>query len=135
MLEIAPRNPSRGQAIAELEAQHANLRELMDRCDELAAELLEGRGEATVLTREVMQLRLAFDVHNQYEETVLRPLIASTCPKPGIRIDGLFKHHVGEHHEMRGRLASDETTILRDVLASLRIHLDAEERYLMAVGL
>jgi hypothetical protein len=43
----------------------------------------------------------------------------------------MVEDHIAEHREMRTRLASPETAELRDVIETLRAHLDAEERYLL----
>lgn len=122
--------PSR--ALAELEAQHAALRGMMDRCDELADELDAGRMGPVQLTREVARLRLAFDAHNRFEEQLLRPVLLGTDSFGEVRVERMFEEHVGEHREIRVRLGSDATADLRAVIASLRAHLEAEERYFLS---
>ena len=121
--------PSR--ALAELAAQHAALRGMMDRCDELADELDAGRTGPTQLTREVARLRLAFDAHNKFEEQLLRPVLLGTDSFGEVRVERMFEEHVGEHRAIRVDLASNATSDLRAVIASLRRHLDAEERYFL----
>ncbi len=118
------------RALAELKAQHDLLRDMMDRCEDLADELEAGRCGPTQLMREVTRLRLAFDAHNKYEETLLRPvLLQSHSPE---KLEQLLADHVAEHRGMRSDLASPETAMLRQVIEHMRSHLEIEERYLLA---
>ena len=119
------------RARVELQAQHDALRGMMDRCLELADELDAGGMGPTQLLREVSRLRLAFDAHNQFEEQLLRPALLEGDAFAGIRIDRMVEDHINEHRAMRQQLASSETAVLRDVIETLRAHLDAEERYLL----
>lgn len=120
------------RALAELKAQHDALRGMMDRCEELADELDAGRSGPIQLTREVSRLRLAFEAHNTFEEQLLRPVLLGHDAFAEVRIERMIEDHVGEHREMRRRLHSNETSVLRDVIETLRAHLDAEERYLLS---
>jgi Hemerythrin HHE cation binding domain len=120
-----------GRALAELAAQHAALRGMMDRCEELADELDAGRSGPTQLTREVARLRLAFDAHNKFEEQLLRPVLLGTDAFGEVRVERMFEEHVGEHRAIRVGLGSNATAELRAVVADLRAHLDAEERYFL----
>ncbi len=120
-----------GRALAELKAQHDALRGMMSRCEDLADELDAGRMGPMQLTREVSRLRLAFDAHNIFEEQLLRPVLLEGDAFAAIRIERMVEDHVAEHREMRARMSSDETSVLRDVIDTLRAHLDAEERYLL----
>lgn len=119
-------------ALKELMAQHAKLREMMDHCEELADEA-DATGDPPIqLTREVAKLRLAFDAHNAFEEQLLRPVLLEQDAFGGVRIDHMIEQHVGEHRAIRGRLHSWVTEELREVIANLRAHLDAEERYFLS---
>ena len=118
-------------ALAELKAQHDVLRGMMDRCVDLADELDAGRSGPTQLTQEVARLRMAFDAHNTFEEQLLRPVLIETDAFALPRIDRMVEDHVVEHRTMREQLRLTETAILRDVVETLRAHLDAEERYLL----
>jgi len=120
------------QALAELQTQHDTLRGMMDRCDELADGLDAGQGNPIQLTREVARLRLAFEAHNAFEEQLLRPVLLEADAFADVRIDRMIEDHVSEHRTMRARLSSNETRALRDVIESLRAHLEAEERYFMS---
>jgi iron-sulfur cluster repair protein YtfE (RIC family) len=104
---------------------------MMARCEELADELDTGRMGPTQLMREVARLRLAFDAHNKFEEQLLRPALLEGDAFAGVRIDRMVDDHVNEHRAMRVQLATSETAVLRDVIETLRAHLDAEERYLL----
>lgn len=120
-----------GRALVELKAQHDVLRGMMSRCEELADALDAGRMGPTQLTREVARLRLAFDAHNAFEEQLLRPALLEGDAFAGVRIDRMVEDHIAEHREMRSRLNTTETAALRDVIETLRAHLEAEERYLL----
>ena len=122
--------PSR--ALAELQAQHDALRGMMDRCEELANELDAGRMGPMQLTREVSRLRLAFEAHNTFEEKLLRPVLLGSDAFAEVRIDRMVEDHVNEHRSMRAQLDTTQTSALRDVIETLRAHLDAEERYLLS---
>lgn len=118
-------------ALTELMTQHESLRAMMDRCDELADQLdLDGIGP-TQLLREVAKLRLAFDAHNVFEEQLLRPVLMSADAFGETRIERMVEEHVNEHRAMRSRLGSPVTAELREVIANLRAHLAAEERYFL----
>jgi len=127
----ALRNYPPSRALAELQAQHDALRGMMDRCEELANELEAGRMGPLQLTREVERLRLAFSSHNVFEEQLLRPVLRDNDAFADVRIDRMIEDHVGEHRAMHAQLANTETGALRDCIAMLRAHLDAEERYLL----
>lgn len=122
--------PSR--ALAELQAQHDALRGMMDRCEELANELDAGRMGPMQLTREVSRLRLAFEAHNTFEEKLLRPVLLGSDAFADVRIDRMVEDHVNEHRSMRAQLNTTQTSALRDVIETLRAHLEAEERYLVS---
>jgi iron-sulfur cluster repair protein YtfE (RIC family) len=120
-------------ALQELLAQHAKLREMMDRAEQLADELDGNDGDPSQLTREVARIRIAFDAHNTYEEQLLRPVLEEADAFAPVRIERMVAEHVAEHREMRKNLAAwTVTSILRDTLAGLRAHLDAEERYFLS---
>jgi hypothetical protein len=126
--------PSR--ALAELAAQHAAqhaaLRGMLDRCDDLADELDAGRVGPMQLTREIARLRLAFDAHNRFEEQQLRPVLLRAGAFGEIRVDPMAEAHAAPHRAIRAELLSSATADLRGVLASLRAHLRAEERYFLS---
>ena len=72
-----PTTPS--GALAELAAQHARLRDMIERCEDLADGVDAGHVEPAQLLGEVVALRIAFDTHNQFEEQLLRPAPSSEC--------------------------------------------------------
>lgn len=120
------------KALAELVAQHDVLRGLMDRCEDLANELdARPSGDPIPLTRELARLRLAFDAHNKFEEQLLRPVLLEHDSFGPVRVERMVEDHVHEHRTMSQRLGSPATESLRDVIETLRAHLDAEERYLL----
>ena len=125
-----PLTPAR--ALDTLAAQHATLREMIDRCEELADEVDAGTAAASQLLREVARLRIAFDEHNQFEEQLLRPLLLDVDWLGAVRVSRMVEDHVEEHRAMRLGLAATPTGDLRGVLANLRDHLATEERYFLS---
>jgi hypothetical protein len=124
------KSPSR--VLAELSAQHAALRGMMERCEQLADQLDAGRMGPLQLMREVERLRLAFDAHNRFEEQLLRPVLLEADGFGDARVERMVHEHVSEHRAMRGQLASPATAELRAAIAALREHLEAEERYFVS---
>lgn len=122
-----------GRILVELEAQHAELRKMMDRCEESIDELEQGRIDVADIARETARLRLAFTAHNTFEEQSLRPILLANDAFGIVRCDRMIEDHIAEHRELRERMqaATDSTAHLRDVIETLRAHLDAEERYLL----
>ena len=118
--------------LTELTKQHDAIRQIMDRCEQLADELDEGRGDPSQLTREVAKLRLAFDAHNRFEEQLLRPVLREMDAFGDVRIDRMIADHVGEHHAVREQLGDGPTAMLRSAIDTLRVHLQAEERYFLS---
>ena len=115
----------------ELTRQHRALREMMDRCEALAHGVDRG-GDPVALTREVARLRTAFGEHNEFEERLLRPMLYAHDAFATARIDRMVEDHVAEHSAMRAQLRDDTpSAVLREVIDTLRVHLDAEERYLL----
>ena len=117
-----------GRALATLAAQHANLRERIDRCEDLADQVDAGTGAVSDLVGAVARLRAVFDEHNQFEEKLLEPLMLDADWLGAVRVSRMIEDHVEEHREMRQGLAATPTAELRGVLASLRDHLATEER-------
>lgn len=119
------------QALRELRAQHDALRGLLDTCERVADALDIGEATPPQLQQEVVLLRIAFDAHNDFEEQLLRPLLRQADAFAEARITRLVDDHVAEHRAMRAHLVANETTELREVIDTLRAHLEAEERYLL----
>jgi iron-sulfur cluster repair protein YtfE (RIC family) len=104
----------------------------MSRCEELADVLDANGGDPAGLLHEIERLREAFATHNSYEEKILRPVLLAEDRYGAVRVDRMVEDHVNEHAEMRTRLSSPVTADLRDVIETLRAHLEAEERYLLS---
>ena len=123
--------PSR--ALSELISQHDSLRCMMDLCEDLANHLdAHPDGDPGPLTRELARLRLAFDAHNKFEEQLLRPVLLEHDAFGPVRVQRMVDDHVDEHRAIGARLEAPATAALRDVIETLRAHLDAEERYLLS---
>jgi hypothetical protein len=121
-----------GQALGALSDQHAKLRDMMDRCEELADALDAERISPDRLLREVARLRLAFDAHNELEERLLRPVLLDAEWLGAVRVSRMVEDHVEEHRAMRQQLGSGATSDLRAVIANLRAHLAGEERMFLS---
>ena len=125
-----------GRALDTLAAQHTTLREKIYRCEALADDVDAGIAGAADLLREVAQLRIAFDEHNQFEELLLRPLLLDVEWLGPARVSRMVEDHVEEHRAMRRGLAATPTATptgeLRGVLASLLDHLATEERHFLS---
>lgn len=123
---------NRTTALAELIDQHDQLRVIMDHCEDLADALDAIPGtDPEPLLREIAKLRIAFDTHNKFEEQLLRPVLLAHDAHGDVRVERMIEDHVTEHRTVRAQLASPTTAALRDVIETLRAHLDAEERYLL----
>jgi iron-sulfur cluster repair protein YtfE (RIC family) len=119
-------------ALEELATQHAMLREMMERCEELAEEVDAGSSAPAQLLREVARLRSTFDAHNQFEEQLLRPLLLNVDWLGAVRMSRMVEDHVEEHRVLRSELRATPTAELRKVIADLRDHLATEERYFLS---
>ncbi len=117
---------------AELIAQHDALRGLMTHCEQLADEVDLSRADPAELMREIVALREAFDAHNVFEERLLRPVLLERDTYGAARVERMVEDHIHEHAELRTRMGSPVTAELRDVIETLRAHLEAEERYLLS---
>lgn len=105
---------------------------MMNRCLELADALDAGRCGPTQLLREVERLRMAFDAHNRFEESLLGPLLQAQLTDA--RADVAEHDHISEHRALRMKLATEVGSAasrdLRTVIEQLRVHLDREEELL-----
>ncbi len=118
--------------LGELIRQHDQLRTMMDHCEDLADAVdADPAIDPMPLVRELAKLRLAFDAHNKFEEALLRPVLLEEDLHGSVRVDRMVEDHVHEHRALGNRLSSPAVAELRDVIETLRAHLDAEERYLL----
>ncbi|HTL38953.1 MAG TPA: hemerythrin domain-containing protein [Kofleriaceae bacterium] len=123
-------SPSR--VLAELLHQHDQLRDNIYRCEKLADALDAGQVEPLVVLSEVARLRVLFDMHNKFEERLLRPILRDADAFGEVRIDRMVADHVDEHREMGEGLGSPITSELRHTLEQLKRHLATEERYFLS---
>ncbi len=82
--------------------------------------------------RQIARLRIAFDAHNKFEEHLLRPILREVDAFGAVRVEQMVEDHTNEHRLMRERMSTGVTGELRAVLASLRAHLETEERYFLS---
>jgi hypothetical protein len=122
--------PTPSGVLAELIEQHEKLRVMMDRCEQVADELDQGRAQASDVTREIATLRIAFEAHNRFEEQLLRPVLREADAFGDVRVERMVADHIDEHRAMRFHL-DGPTAELRSALYLLRAHLVAEERYFL----
>jgi len=121
------------QALAALLEQHDQLRALADACETLADQLDDGAAVAGDLAREVARLRIAFDAHNKYEESILKPLLVAADAYGPVNVERMVDEHVREHGLVRSTLGGPRVGDLRPVLGRLRQHLADEERYFLTL--
>jgi hypothetical protein len=119
------------EVLAALSRQHADLRERISQCEQLADRYDADLLEPAQLLREVAALRVAFDDHNQFEERALAPVLLDADWLGAVRTARMVEDHVEEHCALRRGLDISTASELRAVLASLREHLEAEERYFL----
>ena len=130
-IRMARPAPAPSKLLVELTEQHAQLRAMMDQCEQLADDLDAGRVQPGELAVEVAKLRLAFEAHNAFEEHLLRPVLCELDAFAEVRIEQMIADHVGEHRAIGGKL-DGPTDELRAALYELRAHLVAEERYFLS---
>src|SRR5262245_29381688 len=126
-----PTTMTPSQLLAAVLRQHADLRDRIWRCEQLADDLDAGGPDPSQLLHEVNALRIAFDEHNQFEERMLRPVLLDIGWLDAVKVSRMVDDHVEEHRAIRRELAGAASG-LRGILASLRDHLDGEERYFLA---
>jgi iron-sulfur cluster repair protein YtfE (RIC family) len=118
--------------LAELTAQHDALRTLMDECEGLVAHLeADPSADPAPLTGALARLRVSLDVHNTFEEELLRPLLLARDPHARARVERMVADHTEEHATISMRFVSPAAAEVRDLIETLRAHLEAEERYLV----
>jgi len=111
--------------LRELIDQHDALRVLMDDCEQAADDIDARRGDLGHLSREVTKLRVAFEAHNLYEDTVMPAILRDAVGD--VRVSHMVADHLDEHRALRDRLNGPPAE-LRAALYLLRAHLAAEER-------
>jgi hypothetical protein len=126
-----PSHMNPGELLAALSRQHVDLRERILRCEQLADRYDADLVEPAQLLREVAALRVAFEDHHQFEERALPPVLLDAGWLGAERTARIIEDHVEEHRALRRDLDVSTASALRAVLASLREHLEAEERYFL----
>ena len=119
------------EMLAALARQHADLRERIARCEQLADRFDADLLDPAQLLREVAALRAAFDDHNHFEESALGPVLLDANWLGAARTARMVEDHVEEHRALQRDLDVGTAAALRAVLASLLRHLEAEERYFL----
>lgn len=118
--------------LGELISQHDGLRALMDECEDEADRVdADPAADPAPLVHLLARLRAAFEAHNLFEEQLLRPVLLESDEFGAVRVDRMVDDHVHEHRAMAHRLGAPAVAELRDVIETLRAHLEAEERYLL----
>jgi hypothetical protein len=121
------RLPAR-DVLATILDQHARLRELVATCEALTGGFDQGRVSAAELAASVAALRHAFEDHNRYEESVLRPLFIAAGSDGPADVDRMVDEHVREHREVGASLGASVS--VRAALCAVQRHLSDEEHYL-----
>ena len=110
--------PSR--MLADLKEQHAAIRVLMQRCEQVSG---------PALSDAVDDLRLALDAHNRFEERLLLPVLRELDAFGDVRIEEMLHDHVNEHLALNQDLTTESPEAVVEALEKLSAHLAAEERY------
>ena len=124
------------QVRSQLLAEHEQLLRVIAGCEEMAEEVVSGRGERwRQLLARVIDLVDRFEEHNRDEESRLAPLLREIDSFGDVRVEQMVRDHEEEHLALRlalravvdvevpDRAARDAL----DVLQRLRQHMAAEE--------
>lgn len=121
----------------ELLRQHEVLRGLLAKTTELASRYAAGALVSEALAELLTMVRHAFEDHNRYEESVLRPLLNATDAWGPARVDRMIEEHTEEHQAFLEfldgsieRVAAD----LADFVEEVEAHMAAEERVFLNVA-
>jgi hypothetical protein len=115
-----------GRVLEQLLAQHNAIRGFMRNCEDLASRIAAGEPLVDKLTLAIARLRIAFESHNKFEESLLRPILSDSDAFGPARIEQLVTQHISEHSALLAGMTIDT---LQAVIADLRHHLEEEERY------
>ncbi len=105
------------EVVLELQRQHAHLRALLDRCDELLTATAEGTVDAEALAKAVRVIAVALAEHHAFEEAHLA-------------LVGDDPRHVSHHAALALGLDDPSVRALAAVLRDLRDHLRREDALL-----
>jgi iron-sulfur cluster repair protein YtfE (RIC family) len=119
-------------ALRELLDQHAELRRYVEECEALMDHFEDGEPVAGDLAKAVAKLRIAFEAHNKYEESILRPVLIAADAFGPVRVDQMVEEHIREHRAVKATLGEATVASLRETFAALRKHLGEEERYFLS---
>lgn len=119
------------KARQQLLAEHDELRTLLARAAQIAADILCGVAPPTAL-HDVLQLcRSSLAAHNASEERLLGPILQHDFAWGQARIDRMFEEHRAEHAEMHAALTGADLKIapkIADLREMIEAHMAAEER-------
>lgn len=105
---------------------------MVDTCLNAADRIDAGEPAEGELAQAIARLRIAFEAHNRHEEALLRPVLIAADSFGPVRVDQMIDEHIREHRAVRQTLAEIELDGLVDLLATLRKHLDEEERWFLS---
>lgn len=111
--------------------QHARLREGLAAVQRLAA---SGRADHDVdlaVAGAIEAARVAFELHNRTEESLLRPLLEASTGAAAARIERMLEEHRAEHALLLEALRAPDAELLGrfdDLVEEVLAHMEAEER-------
>lgn len=128
---------NRTRARETLLQQHERLRGLLARTAELALQLPDDASVADALAELLPLVRTAFEEHNRYEESVLRPMLTAADPLGPARVDRMMEEHDQEHRSFVTFLGGEVAHVaanLADFVEEVEAHMAAEERVFLNVA-
>lgn len=116
--------------------QHGRLRELFGHGLELARRRDAGDQDVAALAELLDEVGRAFQEHNRYEESVLRPMLLALDGLGAARVDRMLEEHAGEHRAFIDHLAEAARSAgaLADFIEEVEAHMAAEERVFLNVA-
>ena len=127
-------NPSKVREV--LLMQHERLRGLFGEALGLARRREAGGEVAGALEELLREVGRAFEEHNRYEESVLRPMFVAQ-DWGWARVERMLEEHAEEHRVMITQLAGEaarSADALADLVEEVEAHMAAEERVFLNVA-
>jgi iron-sulfur cluster repair protein YtfE (RIC family) len=118
------------EARAQLLAQHARIRALLEGAGTAARQVLAGAGGVD-FRRIADELRAALVEHNLAEEAVLEPILRAGDAWGPVRVSRMIEEHAGEHAAFREALDGTDGEVaarMADLAEEIEAHMLAEER-------
>jgi hypothetical protein len=119
------------EAREQLLSQHDHLRQLLADAVATAAAVLAGKPASTELAERLEELRLAFVEHNDFEQSVLEPVLRQGDAWAPKRVARMIEEHAAEHAAFAAFFAGSVLEMARglgELAEQVDAHMAAEER-------